>query len=125
MVRAPSRAAVELKGLSHPALRLVLHESSPEAIASAFGQIAMGGDAGFEWQAVVIDASRLDPEASLDCDALVALVRGLRLHPVALAGAPEGLREDAERLQLGWLAPLPEPRRRRGASAAAIVLAFG
>jgi septum site-determining protein MinC len=111
-VRVQSRPALELKGLSHPALRLALHDASPAALASAFAQIAETSDAGFEWQAVVIDASRLDPDAALDCEALLAQVRGLRLHPVAIAGAPESLREAAERLQLGWLAALPEPRRR-------------
>jgi septum site-determining protein MinC len=112
MVRVQSRPAVELKGLSHPALRLVLHDASPEALASAFAQIAETGDAGFEWQAVVIDASRLDPDAALDCETLLEQVRALRLHPVAIAGAGESLRDAAERLQLGWLAALPEPRRR-------------
>jgi septum site-determining protein MinC len=118
MVRAPSRPAVEFKGLSHPALRVVVHETSPDAIDAAFAQLADVDDAGFEWQPVVIDAARLEDGDPLDLQSLVGRLRDVRLHPVALAGAPETLRDEAERLQLGWLAALPE-RRGRAAEAAA------
>jgi septum site-determining protein MinC len=119
MVRVPSRPAVEFKGLSHPALRLVVHETSPDAIAAAFALLADVDDAGFEWQPVVIDAARLEDGDPLDLQSLVARLRGVRLHPVALAGAPEALRDEAERLQLGWLAALPERRVRPVATGSA------
>jgi septum site-determining protein MinC len=115
LVRAPSRPALEFKGLSHPALRLVVHEGGSDAISAALA--ALGDDDGFEWQPVVIDASRLAGQTAPDWPALLAALRSLRLHPVAIAGADESMREQAERLQLGWLAPLPE--RRRAAEVAA------
>jgi septum site-determining protein MinC len=119
MVRAPSRPAVEFKGLSHPALRVVVHETSPDAIDAAFAQLADVDDAGFEWQPVVIDAARLEDGDPLDLQSLVGRLRDVRLHPVALAGAPETLRDEAERLQLGWLAALPERRVRPVATGSA------
>jgi septum site-determining protein MinC len=119
MVRTPSRPALEFKGLSHPALRLVVHEPSPEAIGAAFAQLAEGDETGFEWQPVVIDAARIDDAGLLDLPALVGRLRDVRLHPVALAGAPDAMREEAERLQLGWLAALPERRVRPVAAAGA------
>jgi len=117
VVRAPSRPALEFKGLTHPALRLVIHEGSPDAISAALA--SLGDDDGFEWQPVVIDASRLaDASSPPDWPALLAALRSLRLHPVAIAGAPDALRDQAERLQLGWLAALPERRRVADAAAA-------
>jgi hypothetical protein len=120
VVRAPSRPAVEFKGLSHQALRLVVHETASDAIDAAFAQLADVDDAGFEWQPVVIDAARLEDGAPIDLQALVERLRGVRLHPVALAGAPDAMRDEAERLQLGWLAALPERRVRPAAAAAAV-----
>jgi septum site-determining protein MinC len=120
VVRAPSRPAVEFKGLSHQALRLVVHETASDAIDAAFAQLADVDDAGFEWQPVVIDAARLEDGAPIDLQALVDRLRGVRLHPVALAGAPDAMRDEAERLQLGWLAALPERRVRPAAAAAAV-----
>lgn len=116
-LRTPARAAAEFKGLSHPALRLVLNEADGDAIAAALDDLLGDGDA-FEWQPVVVDAVRIASAERLDLDALCARLREGRLHPVALAGANAALREDAERLRLGWLAALPERRARPGAEAA-------
>jgi septum site-determining protein MinC len=119
-LRTPARAAAEFKGLSHPALRLVLNEADGQAIAAALDELLGDGDA-FEWQPVVVDAVRIASAGRLDLDALCARLREGRLHPVALAGANAALREDAERLRLGWLAALPERRARPGAEAAPAV----
>ncbi|MFM1988698.1 MAG: septum site-determining protein MinC [Pseudomonadota bacterium] len=109
-LRTPARPACEFKGLSHPALRLVLHEPDAAALGSALDAM-LGEDASaFEWEPVVIDASRVAQAESLDVAALVARLRASRLHPVALAGANPALREAAERLQLGWTSPPPERR---------------
>jgi septum site-determining protein MinC len=116
-LRTPARAAAEFKGLSHPALRLVLNEADDAAIAAALDDLLGDGDA-FEWQPVVVDAVRIASAERLDLGALCARLREGRLHPVALAGANAALREDAERLRLGWLAALPERRARPGAEAA-------
>jgi len=113
--RVAARPVIELKGLSHPALRLVIHESADATIAAAF-EAMVAEEPGFEWQPVVIDASRIAEQPAPDWTALVARLRAARLHPVALAGAPEAARDQAEALQLGWLAALPE-RRRAGAAA--------
>ena len=118
-VRAPAaRPAIEFKGLSHPALRAVLNDASPDALRHALIELLDGDPDRFEWQPVVIDLSRLGSEASLDWPEVLAALRAVRLHPVAVAGASEAFREDANRLQLGWLAPIPEPRRREGVPAA-------
>lgn len=119
--RAAARPVIELKGLSHPALRLVIHEAADATIVAAF-EAMVAEDPGFEWQPVVIDASRIAEQPAPDWSALVARLRAARLHPVALAGAPETAREQAEALQLGWLAALPE-RRRAGAAAEPAVAA--
>lgn len=116
MPRTPARPAAEFKGLSHPALRLVLNEPDDAAIGAALGELLGDGDA-FEWQPVVVDAARVATTETLDIGALVARLRAAKLHPVAIAGAHVSLRERAEVLQLGWLAALPE-RRGRGDAAA-------
>lgn len=117
--RAAARPVIELKGLSHPALRLVIHEPADAAIAAAF-EAMVAEDPGFEWQPVVIDASRIAEQPAPDWTALVARLRAARLHPVAIAGAPEAAREQAEALQLGWLAALPERRRTSAAAEPAV-----
>ena len=106
-----ARPAIEFKGLSHPALRAVLNDASPDALRHALIEMLDGDPDRFEWQPVVIDLSRLGSEADLDWPEVLAALRAVRLHPVAVAGASEAFRDDANRLQLGWLAPLPEPRR--------------
>ncbi|HYF59220.1 MAG TPA: septum site-determining protein MinC [Burkholderiaceae bacterium] len=108
--RGAARPAFEFKGLSHPALRLVLLDVAPDAVAEALRALREN-DPGFEWEPVVLDASRLARGAALDLDGLLDGLRAVRLHPVAVAGAPEGWRGDAERLRLGWLAALAERRR--------------
>jgi septum site-determining protein MinC len=116
-LRTPARAAAEFKGLSHPALRLVLNEADDASIAAALDDVLGDGDA-FEWQPVVVDAARIASAERLDLDALCARLRDARLHPVALAGANVALRDDADRLRLGWLAALPERRARPAGEAA-------
>lgn len=116
---APSRPAIEFKGLSHPALRAVLNDASPDALRHALIELLDGDPDRFEWQPVVIDLSRLGPDAALDWPEVLAALRVVRLHPVAVAGASEAFREEANRLQLGWLAPLREPRRRAAGADAA------
>lgn len=115
MPRTPARSAAEFKGLSHPALRLVLNDPDDAAIGAALDELLGDGDA-FEWQPVVLDAARVSAAETLDIGALVERLRAAKLHPVALAGANAALRERAEALQLGWLAALPE-RRGRGDAA--------
>lgn len=116
-LRTPARPAAEFKGLSHPALRLVLNEADDAAIAAALEDLVGDGEA-FEWQPVVLDAARIAAAERLDLEALCARLGAGRLHPVAIAGAHAALREDAERLRLGWLAALPERRARPAAEAA-------
>jgi septum site-determining protein MinC len=116
-LRTPARPAAEFKGLSHPALRLVLNDADDAAIAAALEDLVGDGEA-FEWQPVVLDAARIASAERLDLEALCARLGAGRLHPVAIAGAHAALREDAERLRLGWLAALPERRARPAAEAA-------
>ena len=115
---AAARPAIEFKGLSHPALRAVLNDASADAVRHALIGMLDGDPDRFEWQPVVIDLSRLGADASLDWPELLAALRAVRLHPVAVAGAAEEFRDEANRLQLGWLAPLREPVRRVAAGAA-------
>jgi septum site-determining protein MinC len=117
-LRTAARPAAEFKGLSHPALRLMLNEPDDSAIAAALDTLLGDDEDAFEWQPVVVDAARIASADTLDLAALTARLRASHLHPVALAGANGALRDEAERLQLGWLAALPE-RRGRAAEAAA------
>jgi septum site-determining protein MinC len=109
--RAGARPALEFKGLSHPALRLVINDPSDAELAAALDAFSADGEPGFEWQPVVIDAGRLRGDDCPNWSVLVRRLREARLHPVALAGAPDTQRGEAERLHLGWLAALPERRR--------------
>jgi septum site-determining protein MinC len=113
-LRSPARPAAEFKGLSHPALRLVLNEAEPDVLAAALDTLlGVDDDEAFEWQPVVVDASRIGEEAGLALEPIVERLRDARLHPVAVAGAHLALRDEADRLRLGWLAPLPTARRTR------------
>lgn len=112
------KAALEFKGLSHPALRVIINDASTHHITQTLNALAEAGSHGFEWQPVIIDASRLSPQDHPDWAAIVTGLRALRLHPVGLAGAGDGARERASALQLGWLAALPEPKRRPASTAA-------
>lgn len=107
-LRSQARPAAEFKGLSHPALRLVLNQPEDAAIAAALETLLGDDEEAFEWQPVVIDAARIAATESLDLGALVARLRDAHLHPVAVSGAHAALRPEADRLQLGWLAALPE-----------------
>ncbi|MFN7645607.1 MAG: septum site-determining protein MinC [Burkholderiales bacterium] len=111
-LRSQARPAAEFKGLSHPALRLVLNEPEDPSIAVALETLLGDDEEAFEWQPVVIDAARIAAAESFDLGAVVARLRGSHLHPVALSGANAALRAEADRLQLGWLAALPERRGR-------------
>ena len=121
---APARAAAEFKGLSHPALRLVLNDPDDASIAAALEDLIGDGEA-FEWQPVVVDAARVAAAERLDLQALCARLQAGRLHPVAIAGANAALRDEADRLRLGWLAALPERRVRPAADAAGTAPAAG
>ncbi len=118
-----ARPALEFKGLSHPALRVIVNDASTPTLTQALAAIGDAGANGFEWQPVIIDASRLAAELTPDWSLLVEGLRALRLHPVGLAGAPETMRETAAALRLGWLAALPEPKRRAAVVAAATATA--
>ena len=120
-LRSQARPAVEFKGLSHPALRLVLNEPHDGSIATALDALLGADDDAFEWQPVVIDAARVAQADALDLAAVVDRLREVRLHPIALAGAHPALRDVAEGLRLGWLAPLPERRARPAAESEAPV----
>ncbi|HOA95746.1 MAG TPA: septum site-determining protein MinC [Quisquiliibacterium sp.] len=109
---APARPAIEFKGISHPSLRAVIHDASAEALHASVRQLLEDDPERFEWQPVVIDLVRVGSQAPIDWPGLLSALRVLRLNPVAVAGAAEAFRDEAARLQLGWLAPLPEPRRR-------------
>jgi len=111
-LRSQARPAAEFKGLSHPALRLVLNQPEDSAIAAALETLLGDDEEAFEWQPVVIDAARIAATESFALGALVARLRDAHLHPVALSGAHAALRPEADRLQLGWLAALPERRGR-------------
>jgi septum site-determining protein MinC len=111
-LRSQARRAAEFKGLSHPALRLVLNEPEDTAIAAALEMLLDDDKGAFEWQPVVIDAARIADAESFNLGAVVARLRGSHLHPVALSGANAALRAEADRLQLGWLAAPPERRGR-------------
>ena len=107
-----SRPAIEFKGISHPSLRAVVHDASAEALHASIRHLLEDDPERFEWQPVVIDLGRVGADAPIDWPGLLSALRVLRLNPVAVAGASEAFRDEAARLQLGWLAPLPEPRQR-------------
>lgn len=115
-LRTPTRPAAEFKGLSHPALRLMLNEPDDAAIAVALDALLGIDEDAFEWQPVVLDATRIATTEGFDLGAVVVRLRASHLHPVALAGAHPELRAEAERLQLGWLAALAELRGRADAT---------
>ena len=119
-LRSQARSAAEFKGLSHPALRLVLNEPEDLAIAASLETLLGDDEEAFEWQPVVIDAARIAAAESFDLGAVVARLHGSHLHPVALSGANAALRAEAARLQLGWLAALPERRGRTEPAAQAV-----
>jgi septum site-determining protein MinC len=116
MPRTPARPAAELKGLSHPALRLVLNEPDDAAIAAALDELLEESDDAFEWQPVVIDAARVASAEKLDLSTICDRLRDVRQHPVAVAGAHAALRVVAARERMGWLAALPERRARAEAA---------
>ena len=112
-LRTPTRPAAEFKGLSHPALRLVLNEPDAAAIAAALETLLGDGEA-FEWQPVILDAGRVSAAEFLPLEAIVQRLRAAKLHPVGVAGANPELREPALALRLGWLAALPGQRAKAG-----------
>lgn len=105
------RQPIELKGLSHPALRVVVRDPSAEAIVSALAALRPEDPAGFEWQPAIVDLSALPGDATPDLEALCVHLRELKLHPVAVAGGSDAIQRLAETLQLGWLSGVAEPRR--------------
>ncbi len=115
-----TRSAIEFKGLSYPALRAVLHDASPDALRHSLIDLLDGDPDRFEWQPVVVDLSRLPDRAEVDWQEVLAVLRAVRLHPVAVAGAPEGFRDEANRLQMGWLPAMREPQRRDTPQAAGV-----
>lgn len=116
-LRTPTRPAAEFKGLSHPALRLVLNEPDAAAIDTALETLLGDGEA-FEWQPVILDAGRVSAAEALPLEAIVERLRAAKLHPVGVAGAHPELREPALALRLGWLAALPGQRAKAGGSGA-------
>jgi septum site-determining protein MinC len=107
----PAGPAIEFKGLSHQVLRVVLREACEPALRAALTAFEPQGATDFEWQAAVIDLEQLSDQTETDLEVLCRLLREIRLHPVAVAGGSDALREQAERFQLGWLSALREPRR--------------
>lgn len=114
-----SRPAVEFKGLSHPALRVLVNDGASPAIAAALAALDPGDPAGFEWQPAILDLAQFRGDSPPDLASLCKGLRAMKLHPVAVAGAPDALREPAEALQLGWLSAIREPRRQADAEPAA------
>lgn len=108
--RTASRPAIQFKGLTYPALRAVLNDTSADSIRRTLVEMLDGDDDRFEWQPVVIDLTQLDAQAPLDWPEVLAALRAVRLHPVAVTGASEEFRDEAVRLQLGWLSPLRDTR---------------
>lgn len=111
-----TRAAIEFKGISHPAVRVVLHDASTQALSDAALRAGPGGEDGFEWQPAVIDLSALE-SGEPDLESLCATLTGLKLHPVAVAGGQQALQPRAAALRLGWLSALHEGRRGEDAPA--------
>lgn len=117
------RAAVEFKGISHPAVRVVINDAAADAIREAARRGGPVGDEGFEWQPAVIDLGALE-SGEPDLAALCAMLTELKLHPVAVAGGPETLLQRAAGLKLGWLSALnegsgrPRPPAAQGAGSA-------
>ena len=88
----------------------MLNPAEPAAVITTLEALLAEQADSFEWEPVVIDASRLPDQATLDLGAVVSRLRAARLHPVALVAAQPALREQATRLSLGWTAPLPGRR---------------
>ena len=109
---AQARPAIEFKGLSHPTIRAVVNDASTRAVRESLLDLLSEEDGGFEWQPAVIDVATLAAGASPDLAELCAILRSLKLHPVAVAGADESLRGAAEAARLGWLATLRDAPRR-------------
>ena len=106
----PEAPACEFKGRSYPVLALVLNPAESTAFLPALEALLTEQADSFDWEPVVIDASRLPAQAALDLTEVVSRLRAARLHPVALIAGQPALREQATRLSLGWSAPLPERR---------------
>lgn len=113
-----ARPAIEFKGMSHPAVRVVLHDASMQAIREAVSRRGPASEGGFEWQPAVIDLGSLE-SGEPDLESLCATLTALELHPVAVAGGPEGMLPRAVSLRLGWLSALHEGRRGEDAPASA------
>lgn len=111
-----TRAAIEFKGISHPAVRVVLHDASTQALREAALRGGPGGEDGFEWQPAVIDLGALEA-GEPDLESLCATLTALKLHPVAVAGGPEAMLSRAAALRLGWLSALHDARRGEDAPA--------
>jgi septum site-determining protein MinC len=104
-----TRPSVEFKGFETPALRAVLREASASTLKETLERMCLQQPDFFGWQPVVIDLTRLgDDSENLDWPAILNAFRSAQLHPVAVCGAPESFRENADALCLG-MADLPDP----------------
>ena len=99
-----TRPSVEFKGFETPALRAVLREASASTLKETLERMCLQQPDFFGWQPVVIDLTRLgDDSENLDWPAILNVFRSAQLHPVAVCGAPDSFRENADALCLGMV----------------------
>lgn len=106
--------ALDFKSATLYTLRVVLHTHEDEALQAALATRMDDAGSFFEDEAIVIDASAIDPV--IDWAALLAAFRRYRLHPVGVVA--QGANLDAARSQgLALVEPSAPPTRPASAPA--------
>ena len=89
MPKKPSSKPIEIKISTVVAVCAILHEAEPAALQAALHQMTGGVADFFDHEFTVIDVGALPAQAraALDWEALTALLRSVRLNPVAVRNA--------------------------------------
>lgn len=89
MPKKPSSKPIEIKISTVVAVCAILHDAEPANLEAALRQMTGGVADFFDHEFTVIDVGALDQKAraALDWPALIALLRAVRLNPVAVRGA--------------------------------------
>lgn len=93
MPKKPSSKPIEIKISTVVAVCAILHDADPATLATALQQMTGGVADFFDHEFTVVDVGALDDKAraALDWPALIALLRSVRLNPVAVRNATPGM----------------------------------
>lgn len=95
MQKKPIAKAIEIKISTVVAISAILHQTDPVLLDAAMRDMTGGEADFFEDELAVIDMAAIDHSAmAIDWSALVELLRGYRLHAVAVRNAPVELEAD-------------------------------